>query len=110
MIIPIIIKPKTPPPIAKIKVEGSDGAEGNGVGPGPGAGPGAGPGGVGAGVGPGGVGAGVGPGGLGVGHGIAELPRHSIFDLISPDPGPLIGKFLHPQVFIGPDGSDVTQN
>ena len=93
MIIPIIIKPKTPPPIAKIKVEGSDGAEGNGVGPG---------------AGPGGPGAG--PGGVGAGHGIAELPRHSIFDLISPDPGPLIGKFLHPQVFIGPAVSDITQN
>ena len=110
MIIPIIIKPKTPPPIAKIKVEGSDGAEGNGVGPGAGpGGPGAGPGGVGAGDGFG-VGAGAGPGGVGAGHGIAELPRHSIFDLTWSDPGPLIGKFLHPQVFIGPAVSDITQN
>ena len=71
-----------------------------GPGPGAGAGPGAGP----------GAGAGPGPGGVGAGHGIAELPRHSIFDLTWSDPGPLIGKFLHPQVFIGPAVSDITQN
>ena len=43
----IIIKPKTPPPIPKIKIEGSDGADGSdgdGPGDGFGVGPGGGPG------------------------------------------------------------------
>ena len=55
----IIIKPKTPPPIAKIKVEGSVGAE-DGDGPGAGDGPG----------GPGGDG----PGGDGLLHPLQPAP------------------------------------
>ena len=60
----IIIKPKTPPPIAKIKVEGSVGAE-DGDGPGAGDGPG-GPGGDGPG--------GDGPGGDGLLHPLQPAP------------------------------------
>ena len=57
MIKPIINNPRTPPPIPKIKVEGSDGADGDGFGDGFGDGP--------------GDGLGVGPGdGLGVGDGL----------------------------------------
>jgi len=70
----IIIKPKTPPPIAKIKVEGSVGAE-DGDGPGAGDGPG-GPGGDGpGGDGPGGDGpGGDGPGGDGLLHPLQPAP------------------------------------